>query len=390
MNIKRIFFISLIIVFSTTINAQNRSIWATIWSINTAEKIDKLIDTSVKYGFNRIFIQTRYRGDALYIPNKTNNKYINTESQSYILKGTDFDPLGYILEKLKDSEIEVHAWVPVFVITPHDLNKINSNHIYYARKDWVTVDNNGITMPYNTHEGAFLDAGIPEVQKYTLNVIGDIASNYNIDGIQLDYIRYPGSEYGRNPIAIEAYKNDSIALKDKNNKKTHFSIFENYDFGLWKKHQRQNKLKQFDDFDTWKQNQIYSFVEKTYKMIKSINPDIQVSAAVFADQQKAVGMFSQNWKLWIDNSIIDHIYVMAYASSDNTFKKSIEEIKEVDKKKTTIILRAWEGNSPYHASDINRKINISKDYNFTNLGFYSYSGMITKGYLKKLKIKNEI
>ena len=86
------------------------------------------------------------------------------------------------------------------------LSKIDSNHLYYTHHEWLTVDNNGDKMPYNAHEGAFLDPGIPEVQEYTLNIIKDIAINYKIDGIQLDYIRYPDSAYGYNPIALEEYR----------------------------------------------------------------------------------------------------------------------------------------------------------------------------------------
>lgn len=346
-------FIALIIFISLTTNnlfGQNRSIWATIWSINSSEKIDKIIETAKKYNFNQIFIQTRYRADALYFPNRTDSTFINNEPRSYILKESNFDPLEYLINKVENTNIEVHAWVPVFILTPHNLLKIDTNHLYYQHPEWVTVNNKGKIMDYNEHEGAFLDPGIPEVQQYMLNVIGDIARNYKVAGIQLDYIRYPDSIYGYNPLAIENFK-----------------------------------LSGDTNFAQWKEEQISGFVNKVFIELKNINPELKLSAAVFGNQDKAIKSLSQNWKNWLDDSYIDNIYVMAYNISDVSFENVIKSIDDVNRNKSTIVLRAWKDKSPYYSSQINEKINISKRYGFYNLGFYSYSGLITNHYLRHIK-----
>ena len=320
--------------------------WATIWSSNSAEKIDKIILDAHKNNFNKIFLQVRYRADALYIPNLRDSTYKNTESRSYILDGSNFDPLQYAIDKAATKNIEIHAWVPIFVVTPHDLSKITDNHIYYTNKEWITYTNNFVPMQYNSHEGAFLDPGIEQVQQYTLNILRDIASNYNVNGIQLDYIRYPDSLYGFNPIAIQNFKESN-----------------------------------YKDFNLWKQSQINSFVNKSFTMLKAINPNIQVSAAVFGNQRKAIDLFSQNWKEWLTGNYIDKVYVMAYNTSDKTFTQVLKSIDDVDRAKTTIVLRAWVDKKSYSAHQINRKIKISKNMNFYNFGFYSYSGLIKNNYL---------
>ena len=323
--------------------------WATIWSCNKASKIDNIISTAKKYDFNKIFVQVRYRADALYFPNKIDSTFSNTESRCYLLKDSDFDPLQYAITKAKEAQIEIHAWVPIFVVTPHNLTKISSSHIYYTHNEWITVDEDGKKMPNNTHEGAFLDPGIPQVQEYTLNILKDIATNYDVSGIQLDYIRYPDSLYGYNPIALEYYKSSS-----------------------------------YNNYPEWKQSQINSFVNKAFIMLKNIDPKLQVSAAVFGNQQKAINKFSQNWKTWLSGSYIDKIYVMAYNTSDDSFKEVLQGINDVDKTRTTIILRAWIDRGKYSVHQINRKVSISKKMGFTNFGFYSYSGLIKNNYLPHL------
>lgn len=352
---KQYFLILSLVILSffsntTSVLGQDRALWATIWSIGTPEKIDKLITTAQDYHFNKIFLQVRYRGDAMYIPNRVDSTFNNNESRTYVLKNSDFDPLAYAIKKAKNTNIEIHAWIPIFVITPHDLSKITSNHTYNSHPEWITANEKGESMSYNEHEGAFLDPGIPQVQTYLLNILSDVASNYNLAGIQLDYIRYPDSIYGYNSISKSIFdsSNDTI-------------------------------------FDIWKQKQINSFVNKAYIQLKNINPNIKISAAVFADQNKAINQFSQNWKNWLSSSYIDQVYVMAYNTSSKTFEDILKGINEVNKEKTTIVLRAWKDKEPYYAHQINEKIKLSKKYGFHNLGFYSYSGLKNNYYLKHIK-----
>ena len=62
-----------------------------------------------------------------------------------------------------------------------------------------SVSNNG-------YEGLYLSPNHPKVNSYLVKVFRELAENYEIDGLHLDYIRYQDAEYGQNPQAIEYYK----------------------------------------------------------------------------------------------------------------------------------------------------------------------------------------
>lgn len=333
------------------INAQDRAVWATVWEINTPEKIDKMLSDINKHHFNKLFIQVRYRGDAIYIPNKTDSTYINTEKRCYILRGSNFDPLEYTILKAKPLGIKVYAWVTTFVITPHDLTKIDSSHIFYTKSDWLLRTKSGKMINYNEYEGAFIDPANTEARQYTLNILADIVSNYKIDGLQLDYIRYPDTIYGWN--------NESLKLKDS---------VQNF------------------NFDKWKQQKVTSFVNLTYITLKNINPSLEISAAVIGDKIKAGNKYSQYWWSWTDQSIIDKVYVMAYNTSNNSFLNLIKQYDMMpNKQKMTIILRSWQDDKPYHVSQINNKLSFLKAHGFYDIGFYNYSGLIEYKYLEQIK-----
>ncbi|MBN2747432.1 MAG: family 10 glycosylhydrolase, partial [Bacteroidales bacterium] len=127
---------AVILLVALPVIAQDRAVWVTAWDLNSPAKIDKMIDEMHGHGFNKIFVQSRYRGDALYIPNRMDSTYPNPESRCYLLDDDGFDPLAYTIEKAKPKGLKVYAWVTTFVATPHDLTKIDSSHVFYRHPEW--------------------------------------------------------------------------------------------------------------------------------------------------------------------------------------------------------------------------------------------------------------
>lgn len=342
--------ILLILLFSTSAKAQDRAVWATAWSINSPKKIDALLLDLSKHHFNKLFIQARYRGDALYFPNRTDSTYKNPDSLCYLLADTLFDPLAYTIEKAKQYNIKTYAWVTTFVISPHDLSKLGKNHVFFKHPEWLLETKSGRKIGYNSYEGAFLDPANNEVREYTINVLSDIVQNYEIDGIQLDYIRYPDTLYGWNEESRRLFHEDSLF-----------------------------------DFARWKQQKINSFLNRTYIQLKSINPNVEISAAVIANRDKAINKYAQNWEFWLQNHFIDRAYVMAYNTLNASFKTLITQLNQMKQHdKMTIVIRAWQEYRRYHVSKINDKLAILKRYQFMDIGYYNYSGLKKYGYLESI------
>ncbi|OIP02713.1 MAG: hypothetical protein AUJ98_00425 [Bacteroidetes bacterium CG2_30_33_31] len=352
MNFSQILLFSLFfLIFPSKIKSNDKSVWVTAWSMNSPEKIDKMLNELSVYKFNKVFIQTRYRADALYIPNKKDSTYPNPECLCYLIKDSVFDPLEYTILKAKNYNIKVFAWVTTFVATPHDLNKISPKHIYNVHPEWFLQTYNGKIMSHENYEGAFLDPALPEVREYLLNIFSDIVKNYDLDGIQLDYIRYPDSIYG------------------------------------WNSESRMLKQTQANfDFAKYKQDRVSSFMNYVYINLKNIKPEIEISAAVIAKLDKAKNLYSQDWEKWLHDYYLDKVYVMAYNTSNKSFAslmKNIRLIKVADKK-IVVVLRTWQGDKPYHYSKINEKLSIARINNFREFGYYNYTGLTENGYISNI------
>ncbi|HLB01034.1 MAG TPA: family 10 glycosylhydrolase [Bacteroidota bacterium] len=143
-----------------------------------------MIDRLSRAGFNTVFFQVRGRGDAVYRP--------GAEPWSHVMTGVPgadpgWDPLAFAVAEAHAHGMEIHAWFNTYLVrgvkTPP--GPTVPPHLINAHRDWVRL--------YG--DQWWLDPGDPEVERHLTGVALDIVSRYDIDGLQMDYIRYPGKSF---------------------------------------------------------------------------------------------------------------------------------------------------------------------------------------------------
>ncbi|GHT73677.1 hypothetical protein AGMMS50262_05190 [Bacteroidia bacterium] len=202
------------------------------------ELID-ILDQLKAANFNVVFLQARLRGDVIY------NSAIEPVSP-YIqgVKNTwsKYDPLAFAIEECHKRGLECHAW---FVTYPMGQEKDKNS----KKKSF-----------YRTYNGeVYLDPGDPQTNNYLLSLIDEIVEKYDIDGIHLDYIRYP--EKGAN-------------FPDKDT------------------YQRYGKGKEKTD---WRRENINKFVSELYDRVKNKKSWVQVSSSVVGMYEKIEGDKKKYW-----------------------------------------------------------------------------------------------
>ena len=187
----------------TNLNAQEkefRASWvATVWNIDwpttkistegnatqiAAQKAElvTIIERAKQGNLNAIMLQVRSHSDALY-----KSSYEPWSSALTGTRGTNpgYDPLAFAIEEAHKRGIELHAWINPYRIGEYS---INASQI----KDSWRI---------GTGSSAFLDPGNPDVRKHTLDVITEIITKYDIDGIIFDdyfYKSMPNNAYATN------------------------------------------------------------------------------------------------------------------------------------------------------------------------------------------------
>ncbi len=124
----------------------------------------------------------------------------------------DFDPLDYVIFRARAAGLQVHAWINVFTAGMLTERPSHPDHVLNRRPDWVTVDRTGRSLWDYTWQEAqvyvparMLDPGVPGVQQFVLDVALEVVDSYDVDGIHLDYVRYPSRRFGYHPESISRF-----------------------------------------------------------------------------------------------------------------------------------------------------------------------------------------
>lgn len=356
--------LSICLFLPLVLNAEARAVWVLPWGINTPQKVSRMVDDAVETGQTDIFLEVRYRSDALYQPNRKPDKFPNPEYRSHILNGQTFDPLEQVLREGQARGLKIHAWIVVLNATPVDSALMARNYIYSNHRDWITFDRNLSRPSASANAGHFIDPGIPEVQQHILNVVGDLISGYpELDGLHLDYIRYPNSSLGHHPISTSRFNSA---------KET-------------------NPLQ----WNQWRILQVTSLLEKIRELTRQINPNLALSAAVMPDPKSAATWYAQDWQDWLQRDLVDFVCPMNYATGMNKFRENSSATEAVGMNhRVWMGLRAYNENGSslavkpnsknFNILDVAERVEDSRARNFAGIALFSYDDLIKDGALAQL------
>ncbi|MDR0866249.1 MAG: family 10 glycosylhydrolase [Candidatus Symbiothrix sp.] len=366
---KYIFFFMLCVCISLELCAQSpkeeiRAVWLTSnysldWpsksyrnSDDINEQQDELIDILDKLkaaNFNMIFIQTRLRGDVIY------NSEIEPVSP-FIRKvkntWSKYDPLAFAVAECHKRGLECHAW---FVTYPLGTEKIKGK------------ENNSPTLKKNKdrakrYKGEFyLDPGDPKTNDYLISLINEIVGKYDIDGIHLDYIRYPDANFP-----------DEATYKRYGNGK--------------------NK-------SDWRRENVNRFVYKVYDDVKAKKPWVQVSSSVIGMYNKIKGskrQYSTAYSVyqdpenWLLHGKQDFIVPMMY-NKDDLFFPFIQDWKMRSNGRYIVpglgLYQIDEKESNWSTTKIKEQIQYSRQNQMQGNAFYRARYLFNnkKGILNEIK-----
>ncbi|MBN94340.1 MAG: hypothetical protein CL928_09745, partial [Deltaproteobacteria bacterium] len=180
-----------------------RAVWVTRWDYSSEADIATVFERAQDGGFNVVFFQVRGTADAYY-----ESTY---EPWAKRLTGTlgddpGWDPLQAALDQGAARGIQVHAWLNTFPAWSGSDPPTESvpRHPLLDHPDWVVVDGSGAAQ--DPGEGyVFFSPGNAEVRAHIAAVVGDLVDRYAVDGVHLDYVRYPGVQYSHDDASETAF-----------------------------------------------------------------------------------------------------------------------------------------------------------------------------------------
>lgn len=268
---------------------QYRAFWVDAFhaGAKSPAQIDQMLDDVVASRANAVFAQIRRRGDSYFL-----------RSLEPIADDPDyspsFDALQYLLERAHARGIEVHGWVtvtPVGTSTNPAHVSVQHGAKVQGADMWMTVNSRGAAT-------TSLDPGHPAAARYLADVLLEPARWYPIDGLHLDYIRYPeDADYGYNPTAVARFGR----LRNKTGTPSASD----------------------PDWAQFRRDQISALVRQIYLRAYEIRPAIRISGALITwgdgpatdDQYRRLDAYArvfQDWRGWLEEGILDFGVPMNY------------------------------------------------------------------------------
>ena len=184
-----------------------RALWVTRFDYDSEAKIARIMETAARSNFNIIYFQARAAGDAYYRS--------AIEPCAALLCGKlggtpSYDPLEVAVREGHRRGLQVHAYLNALTGRAAGIegqckpipepDPGNPRHVLLDHPEYVMSDRTGRLLPCpNSEEYVWLSPAFPEVRSRLAAVAADIARRYEVDGIHLDRIRYPGNAWSWDP-----------------------------------------------------------------------------------------------------------------------------------------------------------------------------------------------
>ena len=273
-----------------------RAVWlATVygldWPVRPADSEDGylrqqqelclLLDRLKEANFNTVFLQARLRGDVIY-PSKIEPAASVFSGKYGVLP--DYDPLAFAIDECHKRGMECHAFLVTYPVGSLKTVEQQGAFSVVKRRPELCLEYDG---------NWYLDPGRPGTADYILSLVQEIVTNYDVDGIQFDYIRYPEKAYAFPDRQTYVAYGNGQSLAD------------------------------------WRRENINRLMGRVYDWVKQHKPWVQVSSSPLGKYRKSAPTPNAGWtayddvyqdpKAWLQAGKQDMIVPMMYYRADDFY-----------------------------------------------------------------------
>ena len=263
------------------------------------EQVSEHLDKLKALNINTVYLETWWGGYTIF---PTENR-ITEQNPMY----NGFDVLGAYLSEAHKRGMEVHSWVENFFIG--DSGTFDGGPVYAKKPEWLLISRKGDNFQfvdmYNI-KYYFANPALPETRDFIMSIYSELVKKYDIDGLQLDYVRYPDGGDGSNDFGYDTYTRE---LFKKANGADPINIRPGDP--LW------------ESWCAFRANIINTFVYRVVSEVRAVKPDIQISADVWPNYEAGPATLMQEPAKWVSGGYIDNVIPMSYTMDTTSTREDI-------------------------------------------------------------------
>jgi uncharacterized lipoprotein YddW (UPF0748 family) len=314
-----------------------RGVWMTVndsevWM--NRDRMHQAVDELVRSNFNTIYPVVWNSGYVMY-PSPFAQK---AGIQSFIPLGKQKqDTLAELIAYAHQRGLRVIPWMEFGFMTPP------TSELAILHPTWLTQKKDGTQIDAESvGEVVWLNPFRTEVQQFFSGLVAEVASRYDIDGIQFDDHTSLPSQFGYDLYTLDLYAKETEKAKAVAKAK-------NVQDAKKQVKQETAERKEMKEIETpmstdpkvsawvkWRANKLTDYIVQLQQTVKTIRPKAVFSVAPNPYDTAYLGAL-QDWLAWVRKGIVDELLVQVYRTDFNSFMAQVNrpELQEAKKKIST-------------------------------------------------------
>ncbi len=224
------------------------------------------------------------------------------------------------------------------------------------RSNWLTSrkDTSKIVEGSNNDENKYwLNPFHPQVQQFFLQLLIEVVSNYEVDGIQLNqYFGLP-VEFGYDDFTKQLYSDENSGQQPPDNASD-------------------------ADWVKWRAGKLTDFMRQVFWVVKEYNPNCIISLSSLPSEE-AYNNYLQDWKVWESSGLIEELVLQVSAENLEDFTAELEKPavqKALRHIPVSVEIATGVEDESMPISEIEERVKAARDRFFAGLSFSSYEGLV--------------
>lgn len=254
------------------------------------------------------------------------------------------DLLAEVVTQGHQRGLQVIPWFEFGLMAPAN------SELARRHPDWITRRRDGTEIVKEGQDNrVWLNPFHPQVQQFIVDLVAEIVSIYQVDGIQLDDHFGLPTELGYDPYTVQLYQHEHRGKRPPNNPRD-------------------------SEWMRWRADKITELMARMFRTVKVLNPDCLVVLAPnplsFSYQH-----YLQDWQSWERYGLIEDLILQVYRDNFKSFITELERPEvQAARRHIPVSVGILIGLKNYSVSirQVQQQVQAVRQRGFTGVSFFYY------------------
>ncbi|MCE7079987.1 family 10 glycosylhydrolase [Streptomyces sp. ST2-7A] len=287
---------------SPAVPDQWRSYWVDAFNegVQNPALVGRLVEDALAVNANALVVQISRRWDCFC----NRSLYPRTDAA---IDPAPYDPLDEVIRQAREAGLEVHAWINVNTLWNSATPPRSPEHAFNRHGPTAEGDDRWLNRRVDGTEligaNSYIDPGHPAAVDHIVEAARGLVREYDLDGINLDYIRHPDGgtvgrgDWGYNDVSLARFR-AATGRADTPHPAD-------------------------EEWTDWRRDQVTGLVRRLYLELWEEDPTVRLSvnAITYGHGPGVTGGWEtsrpytevlQDWAGWLEEGIVDTVVAMNY------------------------------------------------------------------------------